>query len=157
MENASKANTDFSDDMDMPEGYAEVQQTRLWFSKAEGAILQGIILNRVQRKDATKQDGVSWFYEVRISRECMTTTADEDDGKKKVDFIAQPGQIVCIDEFAGNGNWKYQLPTSKNATDVWMKFIRKDKLDGLKTMWKVKQGFKKVANKNETVEDNIPF
>lgn len=166
MEAANKTESDFaagannsSTDMDMPEGFTPVQQTRLWFMKEEGAILHGVILSRVERKDSNKAEGVSYFYEVRAVRECKTTTADEDDGAKKVEFIAQPGQIICIDEFAGNGNWKHQLPAGGKGTEVWMKFIRKDKIPGTnKSMWKVKPGFKVIRMADVKVnEDVIPF
>lgn len=158
MENANKTASDFDDspNMDMPEGFKEVTQTRLWVVKEEGAILQGVILQRVQRKDQTKETGYSYYYELRLARECKTTTADEEDGKKKIEVIASAGQIVCIDEFAANGNWQHQIPVAGKATEVWMKFIRKDKLDGLKTMWKVKQGQRHV-NIRDLKDDSIPF
>lgn len=151
----NKAPQDFG--MEMPEGFAEVSQTRLWAIKEEGAILQGVILSRVAKKDANRDGGKAWFYETRLTREAKVSTADEDDGKKKIEIIAKPGQIVCIDEFASNVSWQHQLPAAGKGSEFWMKFIRKDKIDGGKTMWKVKMGLRSVTVRDSREEDNIPF
>lgn len=154
----NRTDSDFG--TDVPEGYTKVSNARLWFVKEEGAILQGIILNRIKRKDPTKESGEAFYYELLCQRDCKASTADEEDNKKKVEVIARVGQIICIDEFASNGMWQHSLPIDGTGTSVWMKFIRKDKLDGLKTMWKTQQAHKQVKMKNVREEiggGDIPF
>jgi hypothetical protein len=143
--------------MEMPEGFTKVQQTRLWAIKEEGAILHGIILTRNEKKESLRPGEKAYFYEIRLLREAKVSTTDEEDNKKKIEIVAKVGQIVCVDEFAGNISWKHQLPAAGKGTEFWMKFIRKDKLEGIKTMWKVDLGFRPVNMRDTAEEEHIPF
>jgi hypothetical protein len=155
----SDTSTDVKKDdmnMELPAGYTEVVQTRMWAVKEEGIIILGIPIGRIKKSSSMRADQEQWFYEFVLERPTKVVTGSGDNETK---FVAKVGDIICIDEFAAVANWRHLLPDDNgNGHSVWLKFLGKEKLDQGRTMWKTSQGKKPVKGvKRSTQTDDIPF
>lgn len=142
--------------MELPDGYTEVIQTRMWAVKEEGAILMGIPIGRIKKAPNARDDKEQWFYEFLLERPAKVVTGG---GGNEEKMVAKVGDIICVDEFAAVANWRHLLPDDGGSGhSVWLKFISKEKLDHGRNMWKTAQGKKPVKGvKRSTQTDDIPF
>ena len=142
-----------------PDGYSRVNAVgaQAWFKPSKGAIVEGELLGRYQRKNTT--DGKpSYYYQIRLVLPCQATRKGADNEVE--DVTCEPGEVVNVGEKDGNKDLKKLCNDSKNTYNVRIVVLGWIKIPNTThTCWKF-DIFAKSSPKTEggdIPEDDIPF
>lgn len=135
----------------LPAGFEESAPAKVWIKPVEGLKVQGILLEREERKG---KDAGKSFYAIEITELHNLTVGHRGSKEEKEQVKLKKGDIVYLDERARLSHLK-EMVESNDKYEVCIIFIDKTIETDNGMAWRVMAGHKKVGTwKNE---DRIPF
>jgi hypothetical protein len=124
---------------ELPEGFRSVISARAdgYFRVDEGAWIQGVIVGRYPKKDDP-----GFYYQLRLTRPCLTVQKRDDDGQY-YNTNAAVGELISIDERASMEGLAPAADDPNTIAEACVIFKRKVKIPNTKrTFWESKCGVK---------------
>ncbi len=130
---------DIGGDSSLPTGFNAVtpqgEGNRAWFKCEVGAVCQGRLIGRFQRKDSKGA-----YYQIKLSQTCKAVQG-KGDASKTIEL--EPGDIINVDERSAISSLQ-PYADSDGIFDVYIQALEKIKLDGGKTFWRMNAGEKQL-------------
>ena len=123
---------------ELPAGFTSVipNRTEGYVQPREGLIVHGTLMGRHSKRGRFG----GHYYQIKLARSVVAERKPEEgEGDDYILFEAQPGTIVSIDERAALEGLKEYEP---ERTEVFIKFLTKEKLDDGRTFWRTSVGVK---------------